>query len=129
MAIINFDTSFSWSAVLSVVSGIVAVVGFGWSLKVGQKVQAAQSVATLSQLEDLKGQVGELRRLQFEIAAQSKAHDKTIKEVVKVAEDNAKNIKTTAAVVKSVVAAPNNSVSPETQETLNNKLKSVFIKH
>jgi seryl-tRNA synthetase len=88
----KFDDTLNWSTIISAIVFIGTIVGFGWSIKSGQKVQSVQYAALSKDLDDVKSQLGELRRLQFMTAARSDVHDKTIKDIVKATKDNKKQI-------------------------------------
>ncbi len=104
MASIVFDNSLNWATLLSIALALVSLSGFFFNIRANQKVQIAQYQALKGELDDVKGQLGELRRLQFEVAAQSNAHDKTIKEVVKVAEANKQQLKVNAIQIPKLVS-------------------------
>lgn len=100
MPAIKFDSSLNWSTVLSIVIAIVSVAGFFFGLKANQKVTAAQYADIKVELDDVKGQLGELRRLHLQVAQQSQQHEEAIKEVVKTAETNKEQITKNTKVIK-----------------------------
>ena len=42
MSNIKFDGTLNWSTIISALTVVVAVIGFGFNVRSGQKVQAAQ---------------------------------------------------------------------------------------
>lgn len=99
---INFDFSWNISSIISVLTLVAAIVGFGWNLSSNQKVQAAEFATVKQQIIDVKGEVGELRRLHLAVADTVNTQGQSIDTVTRVAQTNTKKIETTAAVLKSI---------------------------
>jgi hypothetical protein len=104
MPAIKFDSSLSWSTILSIVIAIVSVAGFFFGLKSNQKVQMAQYQALKADLDDVKSQLGELRRLHLAVSNTVEVQGKSISTVAKVAEDNKKQLKVNTAVIPKLVS-------------------------
>ena len=103
MSAITFDGSLNWSTILSIVIAIVSVAGFFFGLKSNQKVQLAQYQALKVDLEDVKSQLGELRRLHLNVSNTVETQGKSITSVVKTAEENKKQIKDNTAIIPKLV--------------------------
>ncbi len=72
---------------------IASVVGFGLNLRSNQKVTAIQYAAIKAELDDVKAELGELRRLHLSISNTVQAQSKSIQVVSKIAHNNNKQIK------------------------------------
>ena len=128
MSNIKFDGTLNWSTIISALTVVVAVIGFGFNVRSGQKVQAAQVAGLAKDIDDVKDQLGELRRMHLAMAGTVQVQAQSLESVSKVAKINSKSIQETknnlphavAAIVKSqapiLVVPPmviGNTVGPE----------------
>lgn len=101
MPAIKFDFDLNIQTVIAIILFISSVVGFGWNIRSNQKVTAAQYTDIKVELDDVKNQLGELRRLHLQVVEQSQQHEEAIKEVVKTAETNKAQITKNTKVIKT----------------------------
>ncbi len=126
---IKFDGTLNWSTIISALTIVGAIIGFGFNVRSGQKVQAAQVASLAKDIDDVKGQLGELRRMHLAVAGTVQTQGQSLDTVSKVAKINSKTIEeakrnlphTVATLVKSqtpvlIMPAPiaiGNTIGPE----------------
>jgi len=93
MPAIKFDSSLNISTVISIVLLIASVVGFGLNLRSNQKITSTQYANIKAELDDVKAELGELRRLHLSISNTVQTQGKSIEVVSKIAHSNNKQIK------------------------------------